>query len=190
MTDRESRYPGRYRAVMSASDVSQMQAGNQFSITLVRDDDPIDPGTPFSKETILPDSLVEYFGIDPEQINTLADFLWEMVAQGKANSYDISIIQETLENLSSGGGGSDEIEAIKAELAGLRQDYEGNEYESAGEAVRGATMELNVRLQKLDAAVDENSADINQIDEQIGNIETALDSILAIQNQLIGGVGA
>lgn len=118
MTDRESRYPGRYRAVMSASDVAQMQAGNQFSITLVRDDDPIDPGTPFSKETILPDSLVEYFGIDPEQINTLADFLWEMVAGYKSNRYDIDIIQE-----------------------------------------------------------------------QIGSIETALDSILVIQNQLIGGVG-
>lgn len=126
MTDRESRYPGRYRAVMSASDVAQMQAGNQFSITLVRDDDPIDPGTPFSKETILPDSLIEYLGLELDQIHTPAEFLQELAAQGKANSYDISILQEKLEDFEPGGGGGLTDEEFSQKAADIIYDEQAN----------------------------------------------------------------
>ena len=115
MTDRESRYPGRYLATMSASDVSNMGSGNQFNITLVRDDDPIEPGTPFSKETILPDSLCEQLGVDPGVMNTPADFLWEMVGREMADRYDIDQIKETLGSLGPGGGITDEEFAAKVE---------------------------------------------------------------------------
>ena len=108
MKDRESRYPGRYRAVMNASDVSNMQSGNQFNITLVRDDDPIEPGTPFSKETILPDELIEALGVGPGAVETPADFLREITVLAKGNQYDIDQIQETLESLGPGGGITDE----------------------------------------------------------------------------------
>ena len=64
-----------------------------------------------------------------------------------------------------------DVEALQNELTDLRTDYEGNEYESASEAVRGATMDLNVRLQNLDGTVDENTSAINQLRESLDNLD-------------------
>lgn len=59
MTDRVPGAPGQYQAVLSAEALAKMQAGEQFTITLTRDDRPIEEGTPFSKAAVLPDALAE-----------------------------------------------------------------------------------------------------------------------------------
>lgn len=57
MTDRKPRYPGRKLATIPAGEIARMNAGQEFSITLKRDDDPIVPGTPYNKASVLPNSL-------------------------------------------------------------------------------------------------------------------------------------
>ena len=63
------------------------------------------------------------------------------------------------------------------EMADLRRDYDGVIHETAGSAVRKQINDVYNELSNLSQG----------FDASIGNIETALDSILAIQNQLIGG---
>lgn len=57
MKDRIPRKPGRYNAQVPAEDLAKLQSGNPFTITLTRNDDPEETGTPYSKATVLPDSL-------------------------------------------------------------------------------------------------------------------------------------
>ncbi len=57
MTDRVPGAPGQYKAVVTADELEKMQAGEQFTITMTRDDQPIAEGTPYSKAAVLPDSL-------------------------------------------------------------------------------------------------------------------------------------
>lgn len=57
MKDRVPGSPGRYTAVITADAFKLLQDGKSFPITLVRDDDPIDEGTPYSKAAVLPDSV-------------------------------------------------------------------------------------------------------------------------------------
>lgn len=59
MQDRIPGAPGQYKAVLSADDFQKMQAGEQFTITMIRDDRPIVKGTPYSKAAVLPDALAE-----------------------------------------------------------------------------------------------------------------------------------
>ena len=51
--------PGRYSAVVPYEEVEKLQSGQPFSIRLTRDDNPVEEGTPYSKETVLPDSVAE-----------------------------------------------------------------------------------------------------------------------------------
>jgi hypothetical protein len=62
---------------------------------------------------------------------------------------------------------SDDVEAIQSEIVDLRTDFMWNEYDSAGNAVRAATIELNARIQEVDAAADENAAAIKSLDKKI-----------------------
>ena len=64
-----------------------------------------------------------------------------------------------------------------AEMVDLRRDYSGNVHETASQAVMTDINDLHDELSELGQA----------FNASMGNIETALDSILAIQNQLIGG---
>lgn len=57
MTDRTPGAPGQYKAVITAAEFSKMQTGQQFTITMTRDDQPITEGTPYSKAAVLPDEL-------------------------------------------------------------------------------------------------------------------------------------
>lgn len=57
MTDRVSGAPGQYQAVITAEELEKMQDGEEFVITLSRDDQPITEGTPYSKAAVLPDAL-------------------------------------------------------------------------------------------------------------------------------------
>ena len=57
MKDRKARAPGRYSAIIPAGDITKLQTGKAFQITLVRNDDPEEEGTPYNKEAVLPDDL-------------------------------------------------------------------------------------------------------------------------------------
>ena len=57
MTDRLPGAPGRCKAVVTAEELQKMQSGNEFAITLRRDDQPILEGTPYSKAAVLPDAV-------------------------------------------------------------------------------------------------------------------------------------
>ena len=57
MKDRVPGAPGQYKAVISEAELQKMQAGEQFVITMTRDDQPIVEGTPYSKAAVLPDDV-------------------------------------------------------------------------------------------------------------------------------------
>lgn len=57
MKDRMPGAPGRCKAVVTAEELQKMQSGNEFAITLRRDDQPIQEGTPYSKAAVLPDAV-------------------------------------------------------------------------------------------------------------------------------------
>lgn len=57
MTDRKPGAPGQYKAVIAASEFQKLQTGENFTITLTRDDQPITEGTPYNKASVLPDEL-------------------------------------------------------------------------------------------------------------------------------------
>lgn len=57
MTDRVPGAPGQYKATVTEAELQKLQAGEAFTITLTRDDQPITEGTPYSKAAVLPDEL-------------------------------------------------------------------------------------------------------------------------------------
>lgn len=57
MHDRQPGAPGQYKAIISLDQLANMQAGNQFSIIMTRDDQPIREGTPYNTASVLPSSL-------------------------------------------------------------------------------------------------------------------------------------
>lgn len=57
MTDRIPGAPGRCKAVVTGENLQKLQAGEEFAITLRRDDAPIKEGTPYNKANVLPDEL-------------------------------------------------------------------------------------------------------------------------------------
>lgn len=74
MHDRVPGKPGQYRAVITTAEVTKMQAGQPFTITMARDDEPVAEGTPYSKAAVLPDSLAQLLCPDIDD-PTLADAL-------------------------------------------------------------------------------------------------------------------
>lgn len=57
MTDRQVASPGQYKAVVSVAELEKMQNGEEFVVRLTRDDHPLTEGTPYNKESVLPDEL-------------------------------------------------------------------------------------------------------------------------------------
>lgn len=57
MQDRQPGAPGQYKAILTPAEFQKMQAGQQFTINMVRDDQPVVEGTPYSKSAVLPDNL-------------------------------------------------------------------------------------------------------------------------------------
>lgn len=57
MHDRVPGAPGQYKASVSVEELAKMQAGEQFVITMARDDQPIKEGTPYNKAAVLPDDV-------------------------------------------------------------------------------------------------------------------------------------
>ena len=59
MTDRIPGAPGKCKAVVTGEELQKLQSGEEFPITLRRDDQPIKEGTPYNKASVLPDDLAE-----------------------------------------------------------------------------------------------------------------------------------
>ena len=57
MKDRQPGAPGQYKAIIDAVELQKMQSGEQFVITMTRDDQPLVEGTPYNKASVLPDDL-------------------------------------------------------------------------------------------------------------------------------------
>ena len=66
----------------------------------------------------------------------------------------------------------------------LKTKVDASDYESFRDGTSSMMMQImNTEIPQLKAS----KADITYVDEQIGDIETALDGIIAIQNSLLGG---
>lgn len=57
MHDRQPGAPGQYIMTIAADQLTKLLAGEQCTIVLVRDDQPIAVGTPYNKASVLPDDL-------------------------------------------------------------------------------------------------------------------------------------
>lgn len=102
------------------------------------------------------------------------------------------------------GDGTFTLYAVQIpELQDIRVGVDGTAYDSAGTAVREQVRNATVTTEQIDAAVEgylaenpptsgataEQVEQINENTESIGDIETALGNIIAIQESLIGGGG-
>lgn len=57
MHDRVPAKPGQYQAVITASEFTKLQNGQSAVITMTRDDQPTQEGTPYNKASVLPDEV-------------------------------------------------------------------------------------------------------------------------------------
>ena len=57
MTDRVPGAPGQYILTVSAAEAQKILTGEQVTVTLKRDDQPLVEGTPYNKASVLPDEL-------------------------------------------------------------------------------------------------------------------------------------
>ncbi len=57
MRDRIPGAPGQYTMTVSAPEAQKILTGEPVTVTLVRDDQPIVEGTPYNKQSVLPDDL-------------------------------------------------------------------------------------------------------------------------------------
>ena len=64
MTDRKTNNPGQYKASITPAELAKMQKNEVFTLHIERDDQPITEGTPYNKESVLPDDVAT--GICPD----------------------------------------------------------------------------------------------------------------------------
>lgn len=57
MTDRIPGAPGQYKMTVEASEAQKILTGEAVTVTLTRDDQPLVEGTPYNKQSVLPDEL-------------------------------------------------------------------------------------------------------------------------------------
>ena len=57
MTDRVPGAPGQYTMTVAAAEAQKILTGEAVTVTLMRDDQPLVEGTPYNKQSVLPDDL-------------------------------------------------------------------------------------------------------------------------------------
>lgn len=57
MTDRLPGAPGQYIMTVAAAEAQKILTGEAVAVTLIRDDQPLAEGTPYNKQSVLPDEL-------------------------------------------------------------------------------------------------------------------------------------
>ena len=88
MKDRVPGKPGRYKATVTETELQKMQNGTPFNITLTRNDDPQEPGTPYSKAAVLPDDVAALMNLDVND-PTPADMFRALAMNKVATGYGI-----------------------------------------------------------------------------------------------------
>ena len=106
MTDRIPGAPGQFKAVVTEAELLKMQSGEEFTITMTRDDQPIVEGTPYSKAAVLPDTLAQ--SLCPEVADpTPADALAALLPKsGGTMTGDVNMGQHAITGVSSLNCGS------------------------------------------------------------------------------------
>lgn len=100
MKDRQPAYPGRYKGILTSAELTKLQAGQEFHITLTRDDEPTVAGTPYSKAAVLPDNIAAM--ICPELADpTPADALAHLMPGYGLGPYSVATEAELKEVLST-----------------------------------------------------------------------------------------
>jgi len=105
MTDRVPGAPGQYKATITTAELQKLQAGETFTITLTRDDQPTTEGTPYSKAAVLPDNLAALLCpdiIDPTPAQAL-EALQKLAAAAQAAA---NAAQTTANNAMPKAGGA------------------------------------------------------------------------------------
>ena len=85
MKDRVPGAPGQYTASLTPGELTKLENGKPFSITLVRDDQPLVEGTPYSKTAVLPDEVAAALCPDVED-PTPADAFRALAGRTKAKT--------------------------------------------------------------------------------------------------------
>ena len=81
MTDRKPTAPGQYKMTVTVNEAQKLLAGEQVTVTLLRDDQPVAEGTPYNKASVLPDDLAAV--ICPDVVDpTPADALRALAGRG------------------------------------------------------------------------------------------------------------
>ena len=102
MQDRQPGAPGQYKAMIAAAELQKMQAGEQFVITMIRDDQPIVEGTPYNKASVLPDELAELICpgvLDPtpaDAFRGVAAQKWSVILQASSWQGDAAPYTQTV----------------------------------------------------------------------------------------------
>ena len=79
MHDRQPGAPGQYKMDVSSEELQKLLNGEQCTVVMTRDDQPIAEGTPYNKASVLPDDLAAL--ICPDVVDpTLADALRSLFA--------------------------------------------------------------------------------------------------------------
>lgn len=100
MTDRVPGNPGQYTASLTAAQLQKLLAGEEFTIVLIRNDNPITEGTPYSKEAVLPDALAADLcpdTQDPTPAQALQALTQRLASNTESLSGGISTAQSTAE---------------------------------------------------------------------------------------------
>ena len=90
MTDRVPGAPGQYTMTVSAQEAQKLLTGEAVSVNLVRDDEPLVEGTPYNKQSVLPDDLAALICpsvVDPAPADAFRGVLAKrtVVILGKSN---------------------------------------------------------------------------------------------------------
>lgn len=197
MKDRIAGAPGRYSAIVPVADLENFQTGNSFEITLVRDDDPEEAGTPYNKESVLPDDLAADLCADYDD-PTPADAFRALLARCSDNEYNLYDHKEDAGNPHGvtcdqiGAAPESYVMAAEEGINGRIDDHLAdttNPHAVTCEQIGAVTQAHHG--DDIQMVMDEIALQVENLElyisDRVGDIETALDSIIAIQNDLIGG---
>lgn len=208
MKDRIARNPGAYKAMIPANSIEAMQNSDEFEIFLSRNDDPVEDGTPYNKESVLPDDLAEFIGVENENDGdpTPADAFRGLCIQLRQLQYDLNAHATNEHGNNPHELTCDQIGAVaEVELADkvaeiITEDC--TEFGPIAEAIDTNTAYTATWVSEMmmsqhdillyDEDINEHVRNVPtkyEFQSAVGDIEAALDGILAMQTELIGGDG-
>ena len=128
MTDRVPGAPGQYIMTVSASEAQKILTGEAVSVTLVRDDQPLVEGTPYNKQSVLPDDLAARICpnvVDPSPADAFAGLLSDIIDKTLlANGWSSSAPYKQIISVTKDNSGVDITENHAPKICLLPDDDE------------------------------------------------------------------